>query len=70
MAGSHTRVEPHGGTVMKQLHWDAERDGALAHRDFRLCQAWWASQDDEKGVRQIRNDDWYIVQPAQSPKGK
>jgi hypothetical protein len=57
-------------------HWDAhravpatitvgtdEREGPIVHRDFRLCQAWWASQDDEKGFRQIRSDDWYIVRP-------
>ncbi|MFW6067312.1 MAG: hypothetical protein ACOC97_03170 [Myxococcota bacterium] len=31
--------------------------------DFRLCQAMWASQDDQVGARRPRVDDWYIQLP-------
>jgi len=34
-----------------------------AHRDFRLCSALWASQDDEKGARIARPDEWFVVFP-------
>ena len=40
-----------------------EKDGSVVHRDYRLCQAIWASKDDETGARRARPEDWYIAYP-------
>lgn len=53
-----TAETPSGGSV----------DGTKVHRDYRLCQAMWASQDDETGARRARNDDWYILYPPRQPR--
>jgi hypothetical protein len=43
------------------------RDAATIQRDYRICQAVWASQDDEITVRRARREDLYIKYPSPPP---
>jgi hypothetical protein len=38
------------------------------HRNFRLCQAFWASMDDETGARRARREDWFVAYPPRKAK--
>lgn len=44
----------------------APQDAQLVHRDYRVCQAIWASQDDVGRARTARREDWYIGYPSTS----
>jgi hypothetical protein len=59
---------PSDGPSSPEPEGPESRPGVDVHRDFRLCQALWASLDDEFTARTPRNEDWYIVYPAEEER--
>ena len=63
MLGNSVSLEKKTEWLQKLDTFDRSREAAneRLHRDFRLCQALWASQDDSLGARVPQADDWFVV---------